>query len=120
MAKIYTIDNESEKDDKARFAAVFETQMAKLPEDSSESLATALKLISAGNMSFEAGNQSRNRMGMIYMRSTEGIVLDPGTELKSIVRIHTTDTYDADDLIDGCYHFCWDGIYYGSQLIVST
>ena len=112
MFSIKTVDNENDDKNLARFAVILETFNARDPGND-KNMATAMKLISCGSMSLESE-------GLMYIASEDGIILEPGKGTKSIVRIGTADGYDADNLIDGCYHFCWDGIYYGSRRILST
>lgn len=114
MLHIKTVDNESDDKNLARFAAVIQTYNA-YDVDTRETMATALKLISAGRMSMESE-------GSMYIAATNAdasITIDASSN----TRIAANRTYQKaceylEVNIIGGYCFCTDGLYYDGELIL--
>lgn len=106
--KIYTVDNQNETEDQSRFAAVLETKSAKYGD---ETYYTALKFISKGSISLEAVT------GRIYIACQQYATIDAYKNLR--VRARKSGA-QLDTMTSNTYYFCTDGIYYGSQKVLSV
>ena len=109
MFRIYTVDNDTDDDDRARYAAVLETLSA---YENSTRYSVALKLISYGSMSFESGY-------LIYLEASKQVIINNGVA-PTRIRADSNAYYVESAVPSNCYAFCSDGIYYGSKKIVDN
>ena len=111
MFRIRTIDNETNNQNRARFAAVLQT-FDGVYEDN-ERYQVAMKLISGGDMSLEAA-------GIIYMYAEDvaQFAAYGNVRIEAIRTFASAENFIPTNPTD--YVFCTDGIYYGGKKIVSV
>lgn len=109
--KIYTIDNSTENDDEARFAVLLETYEVQATDG--YTYGTALKLI-GNSISIEPAKTFyvRSLYATIDSKRNLGVrAYKTGAQLENLL---------PNGKVSDTYYFCTDGIYYGSQKVLSV